>query len=162
MLYRKYLKGATVPFEIDYAKARQEERFDGKWVLRTDMEELSAEEVALKYKQLWMVEDCIRTLKTILETRPVFHHRDATIRGHVFCSFLALVLRKELQDRLDEKEVSLEWADILRDLEALQWVEVASRGKRFRLRSESRGGTHHIFQAAGVALPPTVQQIEDR
>jgi len=159
--YRKYLKSAKAPFEIDYAKARQEERFDGKWVLRTDMEELSTEEIALKYKQLWMVEDCIRTLKSILETRPVFHHRDATIRGHVFCSFLALVLRKELQDRLEAKEVNLEWADILRDLEALQWVEVASRGKRFRLRSESRGGTHHIFQAAGVALPPTVQQIEE-
>jgi hypothetical protein len=159
--YRKYLKGSGSHFEIDRQKIQDEARYDGKWVLRTDLEELSAEEVALKYKQLWMVEACIRTLKSILETRPVFHHHDATIRGHVFCSFLALVLRKELQERLEEKNFQPEWADVLRDLEALQWVEVASHGKRFRLRSESRGACHQAFQAAGVAIPPTVVQVED-
>jgi len=158
--YRKYLKGSSSHFEIDRQKIQDEARYDGKWVLRTDLEELSAEEVAWKYKQLWMVEACIRTLKSILETRPVFHHHDATIRGHVFCSFLALVLRTELQARLDEKEFDAEWADVLRDLEALQWVEVASEGKRFRLRSESRGVCHQAFQAAGVAIPPTVEQVE--
>lgn len=159
--YRKYLKGNGRHFEIDQRKIQDEARYDGKWVLRTDLEELSAEEVALKYKQLWMVEACIRTLKSILETRPVFHHHDATIRGHVFCSFLALVLRKELQARLEEKESGAEWADVLRDLDALQWVEVASEGKRFRLRSESRGACYQAFQAAGVAIPPTVEQVEE-
>jgi len=48
-----------------------------------------------------MVEDIFRSMKSLLETRPIYHKRDETIRGHVFCSFLALVLRKELQDRLD-------------------------------------------------------------
>ena len=57
-------------------------------------------EVALKYKQLWMVEDVFRSMKSLLDTRPIFHKCDETIRGHVFCSFLALLLRKELQDRL--------------------------------------------------------------
>ncbi len=47
-----------------------------------------------------MVEEMFRTAKTLLETRPIYHHCNDTIRGHVFCSFLALVLRKELQDRL--------------------------------------------------------------
>jgi len=159
--YRKYLKGTGVHFEIDVEKIQNETRYDGKWVLRTDLEELSAEEVALKYKQLWMVEACIRTLKSILETRPVFHHHDATIRGHVFCSFLALVLRKELQERLEARDLKPEWADVLRDLEALEWVEVASQGKRFRLRSESRGACHAAFQAAGVAFPPTVEQLTE-
>ncbi len=158
--YRKYLSGTGVHFEIDLQKIQAEARYDGKWVLRTDLE-LSAEEVALKYKQLWMVEACIRTLKSILETRPVFHHHDATIRGHVFCSFLALVLRKELQERLEARDQQQEWADVLRDLEALQWVEVASHGKRFRVRSESRGACHHAFQAAGVAVPPTVEQVTE-
>ena len=60
----------------------------------------SAPQVALKYKQLWTVEAIFRTMKSQLHTRPIFHKCDDTIRGHVFCSFLALVLRKALQDRL--------------------------------------------------------------
>ena len=90
-------------------KVKSDTRFDGKWVLRTDMNELSAAEVALKYKQLWMVEEMFRTAKTLLETRPIYHKCDETIRGHVFCSFLALMLRKELQNRLEAAGHQFEW-----------------------------------------------------
>lgn len=156
--YRKFLSGSKAKsFSIDEAKVKSDARFDGKWVLQTDMKELSAEEVALKYKQLWMVEEMFRTAKTLLETRPVFHHVDDTIRGHVFCSFLALVLRKELQDRLAASGASFEWAEILRDLQALQTVEVEHADKRFFLRSEAEGSCGSVFRAVGVALPPTIQ-----
>jgi transposase len=80
---------------------------------------LAAGEVAVKYKQLWMVEDILRSMKSLLETRPIYHKCDETIRGHVFCSFLALILRKELQDRLESKGWSLEWTDVIGDLERL-------------------------------------------
>lgn len=163
--YRKYLKGSATHFEIDRRKIKAEARYDGKWVLRTDLDDLSAEDVALRYKQLWMVEDCIRSIKSILEsileTRPIYHHHDETIRGHVFCSFLALVLRKELQDRLTDAGHQAEWADVLRDLEALQWVEVEHQQKRFRLRSEARGLCSQVLQAVGVAFPPTLEQCID-
>ena len=155
--YRKYLTGGAAHFEIDRRKVKAEARYDGKWVLRTDLKDLPAEDVALRYKQLWMVEDCIGSIKSILETRPIYHHHDETIRGHVFCSFLALVLRKQLQDRLTAAGHSLEWADVLRDLESLQWVEVEYQGKRFRLRSEARGACSKVFQAVGVAFPPTLE-----
>jgi len=77
-------------------------------VLTTNTD-LPAREVALQYKQLWMVEDVFRSMKSLLDTRPIFHKCDETIRGHVFCSFLALLLRKELEDRLARKEWKLEW-----------------------------------------------------
>ena len=93
--YRKYLKLDRDDIAIDEAKIEEESRYDGKWVLRTNTE-LPADMVALKYKELWQVEQVFRDIKSILETRPVFHQTDETIRGHVFCSFLALVLRKEL------------------------------------------------------------------
>ncbi len=157
--YRKYLRDDGKKFAIDEAKVKRESRFDGKWVLQTDLCEMSAEEVALKYKQLWMVEDMFRTAKTLLETRPVYHHHDETIRGHVFCSFLALVLRKELQDRLALEGDKFEWAEILRDLEALQYVEVEHQTKRFLLRTEAQGTCSAVFRAAGVAIPPTIQRI---
>jgi hypothetical protein len=157
--YRKYLSSEGPHFTIDEAKVKWQERFDGKWVLQTDLEELTAEETALQYKQLWMVEETFRAAKTLLETRPIFHKCDETIRGHVFCSFLALVLRKGLLDRLEAQGETLEWAEVLRDLEALEYTEVESQGKRFLLRSDLGDTTAAVFRAAGVAVPPSIQKV---
>jgi Transposase DDE domain len=158
--YRKYLQSQGKRFTIDEKKLLKEARYDGKWVLRTNTD-LPAAEIALKYKQLWMVEEIFRSAKSWLQTRPIFHKCDETIRGHVFCSFLALVLRKELQDRLDTYGHRFEWAEIITDLEALQEVEVQHQNQRFLLPSEARGTGGKVFQAVGVALPATVRQIHE-
>lgn len=158
--YRKFLKSKGGGFEIDHGKIDEEARYDGKWVLRTNLDDLGAAQVALKYKQLWMVERLFRSAKSLLETRPVFHKCDETIRGHVFCSFLALVLMKELQDRLEAKGYALEWANVIRDLDRLEEVEIEQDGKRFVLRTHTSGTCGKVFQAAGVGLPPTLRQIE--
>jgi transposase len=157
--YRRYLSGGGPGhFQIDEAKVAEDARYDGKWVLRTNTE-LDAAEVALQYKQLWMVEHWFRSCKSLLQTRPIFHRRDETIRGHVFCSFLALVLRQELQSRLEERGHEFEWADVIQDVDGLQVAEVEQDGKRFLLRSEVQGTCGSVFQAVGVAIPPTVQQV---
>jgi Transposase DDE domain len=157
--YRRYLSGSdSSHFQIDEAKVTEDARYDGKWVLRTNTD-LDAAEVALQYKQLWMVEHWFRSCKSLLQTRPIYHKCDETIRGHVFCSFLALVLRQELQARLEGPGREWEWADVIDDLDRLQIVEVEQDGKRFLLRSEAQGTCGKVFQAVGVALPPTVQQV---
>jgi len=89
-------------FEIDEEKVCGEARFDGIWVLQSDAG-LTAADTALKYKELWMVESIFRSLKSVLETRPVYHQCDQTICGHMFCSFLALVLLKDLQGRMKSR-----------------------------------------------------------
>ncbi len=104
--YRKYLRAGGKQFAVDEDKIQEEARYDGKWVLTTNTD-LPAREVALKYKQLWMVEDVFRSMKSLLDTRPIYHKCDETIRGHVFCSFLALLLRKELEDRVARKKVAV-------------------------------------------------------
>ena len=113
----------------------------------------------MQYKRLWMVEHWFRSCKSLLQTRPIFHKCDETIRGHVFCSFLALVLRQELQERLADSLDPLEWAHVIADVQALEEVEVNHQGKHFLLRSETKGNCGKVFQAVGVALPPTVRQI---
>lgn len=159
--YRKYLscQGEKV-FGIDHAKVRAEARFDGKWVLRSNWKEASAEELALRYKDLWRVEAIFRAAKTTLETRPIYHKCDATIRGHVFCSFLALLMMKELEDRLAAKGYELEWADVLRDLAALRLVKLASGAARCELRSQPQGVAGKVIAAAGVALGPSLRFLE--
>ena len=157
--YRRYLKvEGEGHFVVDEAKIAEEARYDGTWVLRTNTE-LATAEVALRFKELWMVEQWFRSSKSLLETRPIYHKRDETIRGHVFCSFLALLLRHELQARLAARGHKAEWADVVRDLERVQYVEVEQGAKRFQLRTELQGSAGAVFQAVGVAVPPTVQQL---
>jgi transposase len=155
--YRKYLKLDKDSARIDMDKVEYDSRFDGKWVLTTNMN-LAADKVALKYKELWQVERVFRDIKSILETRPVYHQRNENIRGHVFCSFLALVLRKELEKRLNQAGHVFEWSDIKQDLKALQQVTIEEDGKCFTIRSECKGHCGKIFQAVKVALPPTIRE----
>jgi hypothetical protein len=157
--YRRFLKvEGPGHFAIDEAKIAEEARYDGTWVLRTSTD-LPTAEVALQFKRLWQVEQWFRSCKSLLETRPIYHQRDETIRGHVFCSFLALLLRYELQARLAARGGVPEWADVLADLERLQYVEVEQEGKRFRLRTQLQGTCGRVFRAVGVAVPPTVEQL---
>ena len=156
--FRKYLKIAKDSVGIDEAKVKSEARFDGKWVLRTNTD-LSASQVALKYKQLWMVERIFRDVKSLLETRPIFHRLDCTIRGHVFCSFLALVLRKELDRCLEFSGHHFEWAEIKQDLKALQTVTIEESGKHLAIRTQCKGVCGKVFQAVGIAPPPTIREV---
>ena len=156
--YRKYLKLDKDSARIDMDKVKYESRFDGKWVLTTNTD-LPTEKIALKYKELWQVERVFRDVKTMLHTRPVYHQKDENIRGHVFCSFLALVLRKELERRLNAAGHVYEWSDIKQDLKALQQVTIEEDGKRLAIRSECKGVCGKVFQSVGVALPPTIKEV---
>ena len=80
-------------------KIEAEKKFDGIFVLRTNTD-LNPLEAMLCYKQLWTVEQTFQTAKHLFSTRPIFHKLDETVRGHVFCSFLALVLKLELEERI--------------------------------------------------------------
>jgi hypothetical protein len=154
--YRKYLKTSGARFAIDEAKVEADARYDGVWVLRTNTA-LTPMVVALAYKHLWMVEAIFRSMKSLLNTRPVYHKYDATIRGHVFCSFLALLLRKELQSRLARKQCRLEWPDIMTDLDRLQETRLQVKDTAYVVRSQATGVAGKVFQACGVALPPVVR-----
>jgi Transposase DDE domain len=156
--FRRYLKSEKGAFSIDREKVKKDARFDGKWVLTTNTK-LPADQVALKYKELWQVEHLFRDAKSLLDTRPIFHKRDETIRGHVFCSFLALVLKKELYRLIDAAGHSFEWADIKQDLKSLQEVTIEEGGKRIAIRTQCQGTCGKVFKAVGVAVPPTMREI---
>jgi len=117
--FRRFLKTERGSrFAIDEKMVSTDERYDGLFVLRSDTDH-DAETTANVYKTLWIVEDTFRTAKSILETRPIYHKCDEKIRGHVFCSFLALCLKRELEIRLPDKGLEAEWKEILRGLDNL-------------------------------------------
>ena len=84
---------------------------------------------------------------------------DENIRGHVFCSFLALVLRKELDRRLAQKGYRFEWQKVKQDLKALQIVTIEEGGKQFAVRSRCEGACAKIFQSVSVAIPQTIKEL---
>lgn len=158
--YRRYLRASDREqraFEIDPGKLAEEARYDGIFVLRTNAR-ISPLQAVLRYRDLTRVEELFRTAKALMHTRPIYHQADAAIRGHVFCSFLALALRKELQARCEAAGLKPEWADLLRDLDHLQEATVTADGKQVTLRSAPRGDVGKAFQATGIALPPRIQE----
>jgi hypothetical protein len=155
--YRRYLKTIGQDhFAIDPDKVEEEKKFDGIFVLRTNTD-LNPLEAMLCYKQLWTVEQTFRTAKHLFSTRPIFHKLDETIRGHVFCSFLALVLKKALEDRIAAFGRSGSWPEIIADLDSLTETEIKQDSKRFIVRSAPRPAASLAIRATGVALPPTVR-----
>jgi hypothetical protein len=168
--YRRYLRRVQVrlseeaetpagpAFEIDAGKLAEEARYDGIFLLRTNAK-ITPLQAVLRYRDLLQVEELFRTAKALMHTRPIYHSSDAAIRGHVFCSFLALVLRKEMQARCDAIGIKLEWGDVLRDLDRLQDIALEKDGRSWRIRTEATGAVPPLMKALRIALPPRAKAI---
>ena len=155
--YRRYLRAtAKKAFEIDPGKIADEARYDGLFVLRTNAR-ITPLQAVLRYRDLIQVEQLFRSAKALMRTRPIYHSSDAAIRGHVFCSFLAVILRKELDERCRKVGFRPEWGDVLRDLDRLQHATIESAGKTWTVRTQADGCAAALLQAAGIALPPRIQ-----
>jgi transposase len=159
--YRRYLRKADAKagasFEIDAGKLAEEARFDGIFVLRTNAN-LTPLQVVMRYRDLLLVENLFQRTKAVMRTRPIFHSSDQAIRGHVFCSFLALVLRKELDDILDKADLAIEWADLKRGLDRLLEARLVHKDKDWLIRTDAEPAIASLFRAAQIALPPRARQ----
>lgn len=156
--YRRFIAGEKSSWRIDFEKAKDDELYDGVFVLRTNTD-LPAEEVVNTYKGLWRVERTFREQKSTLEMRPLFHHNDDTRIGHIVASFLALRLEVDLRKRLDERAAKTPWADLMRDLKRVQAVHLELDGNAYRLRTDLVGSAFEAFAAAGMRPPPPVAAL---
>lgn len=158
--YRRFLAAPEGDgFAIDPAKVAADAQFDGVFVLRTSLS-MPALSVVLRYRNLLAVEQSFLAAKTLLATRPIFHRTDEAIRGHIFCTFLALVLRRELLDRLAARRGAMpEWQCLIDDLADLSSVEIEQDGRRALLRTAPRPSIDPICRALGIILPPVFQEV---
>lgn len=155
--YRRYIKTSGKSFEIDLGKLADEARFDGITVLRTNAK-VTPLQAVIRYRDLLQVESLFRAAKASFDTRPIFHQSDAAIRGHVFCSFLALVLAKELTRLCEAKGLKPEWQPLLNDLDRLQQATIEKDGKAITIRTPTAGMVGSVFQATGVAIPANIRE----
>jgi transposase len=140
---------------VDRAKLKTEARLDGKFLLSTSDPDLSAEDVALGYKNLLEAERAFRDLKTTLELRPVWHRLERRIRAHVLLCWLALLLV-----RVAERQTSSTWRRINTELGRLHQVTLAGPAGRVEQTTTLTTAQREVFTATGITPPPRVTSLQ--
>lgn len=151
--YVKELKSGKL--KIDKAKVKQEEKLDGKYLLSTSDRSLSAEDIALGYKQLMEVERAFRTLKTTLSLRPMYHSKDDRIRSHVLLCWLALLLV-----RIAETKTGLSWPRIRGRMQRLHLGEFLNKNNRVLRHTELTDDQRNILKKLKIKPPKNVMSID--
>jgi len=119
--YGRFLKETRKGLALDTAAIRELARFDGKFVVHSNDDTLSAEDMALGYKQLQRVEESWRTMKSGLKMRPVFHWAPHRIHAHIAISVLALLLERSIEHACQDT-----WRNIRDDLKRIQLAQLLS------------------------------------
>ena len=140
---------------IDAGRAKAEENLDGKYLLRTADPKLSAEDIALGYKQLLEVERGWRDMKHVIDLRPVYHRREDRIRAHVILCWLALLLA-----RIAENATGQTWPDLRRELSRIHIGTFAGPAGTFRQRTELTKPQRDILRALDINAPPRIYQLK--
>ena len=151
--YVKELKSGRL--EINRSKVSEEEKLDGKYLLSSSDDTLTAEEIALGYKQLFEVERVFRTLKTTLELRPIYHRKDERIRSHVTLCWLALLLV-----RIIEVETGQTWERIRKVLSGLHMGIFSTKNGCILQRSELTREQSNILKKLKIKPPPLIKNID--
>ncbi|HXL16802.1 MAG TPA: IS1634 family transposase [Streptosporangiaceae bacterium] len=140
---------------IDASKAKAEENLDGKYLLRTADPKLSAEDIALGYKQLLEVERGWRDMKQVIDLRPVYHRREDRIRAHVILCWLALLLA-----RISENACGQTWPELRRELDRIHVGTFTGPAGTFRQRTEITKPQAAILKALQISAPPRIYQLK--
>jgi hypothetical protein len=151
----RYLRQTTTGrLVLDRERIAAEERLDGKYLLTTSDPSLSAEDVALGYKQLLEAERSFRDLKGTLALRPVFHRKDQRIRAHVLICFLALVIIRVAETRTDDT-----WRTIRAELGPIRQGLFRSQDGEFTQTSELTATQRDLHRALEIPEPPRFGHI---
>ena len=134
---------------IDRAAVAQETHLDGKYLVRSSDPTLTADEIALGYKQLLQVERGWRDMKTTLDLRPVYHRKEDRIRAHIVLCWLALLLIRVAENRTQDT-----WRNLRHELQRLHLVTLATDHGTVAQRSLLTPGQQAILQRLDLPEPP--------
>jgi hypothetical protein len=151
----RYLR--TTPgglLRTDQRAIKAEQGLDGKYLLRTSDPHLSAEDIALGYKQLLQVERGWRDMKQVIDLRPVYHRKEDRIRAHVLLCWLALLLTRTIEATCGDT-----WPNLRHELERIKLGTFAGPAGTFRQRTEITTTQHAILAKLQLPEPPRVYQL---
>lgn len=150
--YGRYLKQTRTGLVIDPSAVKAQQRLDGKFVVHSNDDTLTAEDMALGYKQLQRVEESWRDLKSGLNLRPVFHWAPHRIHAHVALSVLALLL-----ERVAEHACQDTWRNIRDDLKHIQLAQLLSpHGTLFQVTDPTPDAAKRLKDLTIKSPPPVL------
>jgi len=156
--YKKYLKPSG-RIEIDAAAVRADARYDGKWVLRSNVQDFASVDLLECYKALSEVESWFDVLKNELSVAPVYHWLVNRIESHVFVCFLAMLVWHYFSDHIRRHDGFVVVRDVWRSLEELKGSEVTLSGKRYMLRTDLPKLCQFAFRSLGMAFPHRIVEL---
>lgn len=156
--YGRYLsKNRSGKLKIDMKKVKKAKRLDGKFVLETNVDSLTVEDVACGFKGMWIIESCFRRMKTItLRVRPIFHYASRRIESHVRLCVLALLIQ-----RTAEQRTGLTWRRITEAVNGIHAVRIKTNKKSIVRSTEITKESKKILKNLGIPRPCTVLSLTD-
>ena len=155
--FLRKLKDGTL--KIDRAQIREDEKYDGKYILLTSDDDLSKEEIATTFKRLTRIERSFRNLKSLNNLDPVFHSADRRIRAHVFVCILAHLLERIMEKKLEKEGLELTSAKAIKRLGRMKVTKTELNDKKFLVRTDSNKKISEIFKALHYRPPSRVEII---
>lgn len=157
----RYIKmeSLSIP-QIDEAKIREDEKFEGYYAVITNSNFLTSSEVLEAYHNLWRIEEAFRILKSHVETRPIFHWTEKRIKGHMVLCFIAFLIERTLELELSKHNIEYSSAKIREAINSLQFSEIEIEGKKFYLRSPVEGLANDILRALRIRIPARITSPE--
>lgn len=153
--YKKYIKVTGAEIKLDEDRLRKEALYDGKWILLTNTD-FSSREISFYYKGLWQIERGFRSLKTELETAPIYHWTESRIRSHIYICFLALIMRIGLEKRIKAIDSNLNFSDVIRDVGRIKASKLKINNEELIIRTDLTGNANVAFKAVNMRVPSKI------
>ncbi|MCF8001543.1 MAG: IS1634 family transposase [Halanaerobiales bacterium] len=155
--YLRKLKDGTL--KIDRMQIREDEKYDGKYILLTSDEDLEKEEIATTFKRLTRIERSFRSLKSLHDLEPVFHSVDRRIKAHVFVCILAHLLERLLEQKMETEDLEITAAEAIKRLGRMKVTKTKLKDKEYLIRTDSTSEINEIFKALHYQPPSRVEII---
>ena len=155
--FLRKLKDNTL--RIDRTRIREDEKYDGKYILRTSEKELDKDEIAITYKRLCRIERSFRSLKSLNDLQPVYHYKDRRIKSHVSVCMLAHLLERHMEQKLENEGLEMTAAKALETLGRMRVSKMSLNDIEFLIRTNSTEEINEIFQKLHFRPPSRVEEL---
>ena len=153
--YTRFLKKSGT-IELDTDRIARDARYDGKWVLRSNTQDLTATDLIEAYKSLWIVERFNRLLKDDMAVAPVYHRRARRVKAHILICFLAVRLWATFVEALRTHQPNASPHDVWEDVRKLKAANLEFGFQRIIVRKDLEGQAGTAFRAIHCTVPPRV------
>jgi transposase len=155
------VEGKSFSWQEDIAKKAIAEKLDGGYVLKTDRQDLTADEVWRTYLLLSRVEAAFRGMKSPLRERPIFHHLQDRTQTHIFLCVLAYHLLVAIEKRFLDRDLHTSWSTLRQQLSTHQVVTIVlptAEGKILKIRKATTPEPVHKEIYATLKIPLEVMK----